>query len=47
MLVVQAHWFGAVPAVVLGGIVALVVTALWAWRLTELCNADEFTKLVG
>lgn len=38
-----AHWFGTVPAVVLGGIGTLVVTALWAWRFPELRNADRLT----
>ncbi|HTW24262.1 MAG TPA: MFS transporter [Candidatus Baltobacteraceae bacterium] len=33
--------FGTVPAVVLGGIGTLVVTALWAWMFPSLRNADE------
>jgi MFS family permease len=33
-----AAWFGTVPAVVLGGIGTLVVTALWAWGFPELRN---------
>jgi len=40
-----AHWFGTVPAVVLGGIGTLVVIALWAWRFPELRNADRLTNL--
>ena len=40
-----AHWFGTVPAVVLGGIGTLVVTALWAWRFPELRNADSLTDI--
>jgi MFS family permease len=40
-----AHWFGTVPAVVLGGIGTLVVTALWAWRFPELRNADRLTDV--
>lgn len=40
-----AHWFGTVPAVVLGGLGTLVVTALWAWRFPELRNADRLTDL--
>jgi MFS family permease len=40
-----AHWFGTVPAVVLGGIGTLVVTALWAWRFPELRNADRLTDI--
>lgn len=38
-----ASWFGTVPAVVLGGIGTLVVTAIWAWRFPELRNADKLT----
>jgi MFS family permease len=38
-----AHWFGTVPAVVLGGIGTLVVIAIWAWRFPELRNADQLT----
>jgi MFS family permease len=40
-----AHWFGTVPAVVLGGIGTLVVTALWAWAFPEMRNADRLTDL--
>lgn len=42
---VTAHWFGTVPAVVLGGIGTLVVIALWAWRFPELRRADEFVSV--
>jgi MFS family permease len=38
-----AHWFGTVPAVVLGGIGSLIVTGLWAWGFPELRNADKLT----
>ena len=37
---VTAQWFGTVPAVALGGIGALLVTALWAWVFPELRRAD-------
>jgi MFS family permease len=40
-----AHWFGTVPAVVLGGVGTLVVIALWAWRFPELRSADQLTNL--
>ncbi|MDQ1410107.1 MAG: hypothetical protein QOJ41_1842 [Acidobacteriaceae bacterium] len=40
-----AHWFGTVPAVVLGGIGTLLVTALWAWRFPELRNAERLTDI--
>jgi MFS family permease len=36
-----AQWFGAVPAVVLGGLGTLVVTVLWAWSFPELRKAEE------
>ncbi len=39
-----AHWFGTVPAVVLGGIGTLVVIAIWAWRFPELRKADQLTN---
>ncbi|HXW88932.1 MAG TPA: MFS transporter [Terriglobales bacterium] len=31
-----AHWFGTVPAVVLGGVGTLVVVAIWAWMFPAL-----------
>jgi MFS family permease len=37
-----ASWWGTVPAVVLGGVGALLVTALWAWKFPELRRADQF-----
>jgi MFS family permease len=42
-----AQWFGAVPAVVLGGIGTLIVTALWAWGFPELRTVDQITSLEG
>ena len=36
-----AHWFGTVPAVVLGGIGTLVVIALWTWQFPDLRRADQ------
>ena len=36
---VTAAWLGAVPAVILGGIGTLLVTALWAWAFPDLRNA--------
>src|SRR6202140_5749472 len=42
---VTAHWFGTVPAVVLGGAGALIVTALWAWGFPELRRADQQAAL--
>ena len=39
-----AHWFGTVPAVILGGIGTLVVTAIWAWRFPELRKTDKLAR---
>jgi MFS family permease len=36
-----AHWFGTVPAVVLGGVGTLIVIALWAWLFPDLRKADK------
>lgn len=33
---VTAHWFGTVPAVILGGMGTLAIIALWAWLFPEL-----------
>lgn len=38
-----AHWFGTVPAVVIGGAGAVIVTSLWAWWFPELRRADRLT----
>lgn len=40
-----AQWFGTVPAVVLGGIGTLVVTAIWAWRFPELRRVEQVHRL--
>jgi MFS family permease len=40
-----AHWFGTVPAVVLGGLGTLVVVALWARAFPELRRADQLTTI--
>ena len=37
-----AAWLGPVAAVVAGGIGAIVVTLLWAWRFPVLRRADRF-----
>jgi MFS family permease len=44
---VTAAWFGIVPACVIGGVGAIVVTALWAWMFPELRNADQLTSVEG
>src|SRR6266699_2677018 len=38
-----AQLFGAVPAVILGGVGAIVVTALWAWMFPELRKVKELS----
>jgi len=40
-----AQWFGTVPAVVLGGVGTLVVTAIWAWRFPELRKVEQVSSL--
>jgi MFS family permease len=40
-----ANFFGTVPAVVLGGIGAIVVTGIWALWFPELRKADSLTNL--
>ena len=39
-----AHWLGAVPAVILGGVGTLIVIGIWAWRFPELRRADQLTS---
>jgi MFS family permease len=36
-----AHWFGTVPAVVIGGLGTLAVIGIWAWLFPDLRNADK------
>lgn len=40
-----AHWFGTVPAVILGGAGTLLVVGLWAWMFPDLKNADRLTPV--
>jgi hypothetical protein len=40
-----AQWLGAVPAVVLGGIGTLIVTALCAWNFPELRRVDQIPSI--
>jgi MFS family permease len=42
-----AQWFGAVRAVVLGGVGTLVVTGLWAWCFPELRHTGARAKPTG
>ena len=40
-----AQWFGAVPAVIMGGIGTLIITALWAWNFPELRRVEKLSSL--
>ena len=42
---VTAHWFGTMPAVILGGVGTIVVVALWALMFPELREADRLTPV--
>jgi hypothetical protein len=42
-----AQWFGTVPAVVVGGLGAIVVTGLWAWSFPELRKTQQLAKPVS
>jgi hypothetical protein len=42
-----AQWFGAIRAVVLGGLGTLVVTGLWAWYFPELRRPGKRSKPAG
>jgi MFS family permease len=42
-----AQWFGTVPAVVIGGLGTLVVTAIWAWRFPELRKVEQIHTLAN
>ena len=42
-----AHWLGTVPAVILGGVGTLIVTALWAYAFPDLRRADRLTSSEG
>jgi MFS family permease len=42
---VTAHWFGTVPAVLIGGIGTLVIIAIWAGIFPELRKAEEITSV--
>lgn len=42
-----AQWFGTVPAVVLGGVGAILVTGLWAWWFPELRKVEETARFAN
>ncbi|HSD38536.1 MAG TPA: MFS transporter [Rhodocyclaceae bacterium] len=37
-----AGWFGLLPAIVIGGVATLAVTAIWMWRFPVLTRMDRF-----
>ncbi len=39
-----AAWLGTVPAVVLGGVGAILVAAVWAWSFPELRRTEALTS---
>jgi len=41
---ITAQWFGAVPAVVLGGLGTIAIVALWAWRFPALRRVDALVR---
>jgi MFS family permease len=40
-----AQWLGTLPAVVLGGVGTIIVTAIWAWRFPELRKVEQIHSL--
>jgi hypothetical protein len=41
---ITAHWFGTVPAVVMGGIGTMLVVALWSRLFPELRRVDKLVN---
>jgi MFS family permease len=42
-----AGWFGLLPAILIGGLATLGVTALWAWAFPVLSRMDSFPRTPG
>jgi MFS family permease len=40
-----AQWFGAVPAVIMGGVGTLIITALWAWHFPEIRRVEQLNAI--
>jgi MFS family permease len=40
-----AHWFGTVPAVVLGGVGTMLIVCLWAWLFPSLRTLDRLDAI--
>jgi len=38
---ITAQWFGAVPAVVLGGVGTMLIVVAWAWMFPSLRRLDK------
>ncbi len=41
---ITAQWFGAVPAVILGGVGTIAVVLAWNWLFPALGRVDKLTK---
>jgi len=44
---ITAQWFGAVPAVILGGVGTILVVTLWAWLFPPLRQASGLAERAG
>lgn len=44
---ITAHWFGVVPAVVMGGVGTLAVTGIWIKLFPTLANRDRMRDVVA
>jgi len=42
---ITAHWFGTVPAVVLGGVGTMLIVCLWAWLFPSLRTLDRLDAI--
>jgi MFS family permease len=42
---VTAEWFGAVPAVVMGGVGTIAIVCLWAWMFKSLRTLDRLDTI--
>jgi MFS family permease len=40
-----AQWFGTVPAVIMGGVGTLIITALWAWNFPEIRRVEQLSSV--
>ena len=41
---ITAQWFGAVPAVILGGVGTMAIVVLWAWLFPTLRRVDALSS---